>query len=936
MGVIEELESTSGVATPFLRPESVFLPTYLITPDDTPVARSLSLLITTPINARSLAIQAIDADIASVVSRVGESDRLVLETLVGLAADSLAGSGIPANPPNGWPLDTDKFTALLPAIAATDRFWIRRTADAPPQSATIGNTPYELCLELASAQRTAFRMRAVLVDGDCRRTLESDDVVLIGDRPLVLIDNCLRPLRSFGCPLEPLLELARSGVPVTRKDATRLARMLATLPAPPRLDLPQPWTLTPVQQPPTGQLHLSFAGEAVTGDLSFDYGGSVAPSLRPGDTFVDSQRAAQVFRDRSAEGALRRELAEFGRLADDRLECNPERIADLVYALTDRGWTIFADGRTLRRPGAANLGVSSGIDWFDLDGGVTYDGAVAQLPELLKAARSGRGVVRLDDGSLGILPREWLERHASLLALAEVDGEKVRFRSSQAALLDELLDGAQDVRLDERFRDIRQRIRNFERIEPGDPPEGFLGNLRDYQRHGVGWIRFLGDFGWGGCLADDMGLGKTIQVLAWLAGRAATRTAGEARLPCLAIVPRSVVHHWMDESERYAPQLKVMVYHGATRFNLLGHISSHDLVVTTYHTLRNDIGDFSKMEFDAVILDEAQAVKNARSQAARAVRVLKARQRLALTGTPVENHLGDLWSLFDFLNPGMLGAVGAFRETFVNDDDPARLDRLRAAVRPFVLRRTKRDVAPELPEKTEETIYCEMTDAQQKKYNELRDFYRASVFGRVESDGLARSRMHVLEALLRLRQTACHPGLLDANLPADDSGKIEALMPMVLELIDEGHKALVFSQFTSFLSIVRTLLDREGVTYEYLDGKTRDRQARIDRFQKDDACKLFLISLKAGGVGLNLTAADYVFILDPWWNPAAEAQAIDRTHRIGQDKKVIAYRLVSGGTVEEKILELQGRKRDLAASIITESSSLMSELTREDLDVLLS
>ncbi|MEE8170785.1 MAG: DEAD/DEAH box helicase [Phycisphaerae bacterium] len=290
------------------------------------------------------------------------------------------------------------------------------------------------------------------------------------------------------------------------------------------------------------------------------------------------------------------------------------------------------------------------------------------------------------------------------------------------------------------------------------------------------------------------------------------------------------------------------------------------------------------------------------------------------------------------MNPGMLGAASAFRGAFTDADHTNGESRelLRRALRPFILRRTKEDVAPELPPRVEETIYCEMTEVQARRYAELRSYYRASVFEHVRADGLQRSGMHVLEALLRLRQAACHPALLDERVGLMQSGKFDALLPMLAEVIEGGHKALIFSQFTSFLALVRRLLDEAGHVYEYMDGKTRDRRARVARFQDDPSCPLFLISLKAGGLGLNLTAADYVFILDPWWNPATEAQAIDRAHRIGQDKKVIAYRLIARESVEEKILELQGRKRRLADAIITESPGVLAGLTRADLELLLS
>jgi SNF2 family DNA or RNA helicase len=309
-----------------------------------------------------------------------------------------------------------------------------------------------------------------------------------------------------------------------------------------------------------------------------------------------------------------------------------------------------------------------------------------------------------------------------------------------------------------------------------------------------------------------------------------------------------------------------------------------------------------------------------------------------LSGTPVENHLGELWSIFEFLNPGMLGTARIFKPgggTMLNPDDTTRR-LLSQALRPFILRRTKEQVARELPPKSEQTLYCEMGTAERRRYEDLRQHYQLSLLKQIEKQGLARSKIQVLEALLRLRQAACHPGLLNAERNGEPSAKLELLLEQLTEIVEAGHKALVFSQFTRFLKIVRNRLDRIGAAYEYLDGATHDRRARVERFQTDKNCGIFLISLKAGGLGLNLTAAEYIFILDPWWNPAVEAQAVDRAHRIGQTLPVFAYRLITRGTVEEKVLELQRVKRDLAASIITADNSLIRNLQREDLALLLS
>ncbi len=367
-------------------------------------------------------------------------------------------------------------------------------------------------------------------------------------------------------------------------------------------------------------------------------------------------------------------------------------------------------------------------------------------------------------------------------------------------------------------------------------------------------------------------------------------------------------------------------------------IAKHDLVLSTYGTLLRDAPQLAEIEFDYVVLDEAQAIKNASTASAKAVRLLRGAHRLALSGTPVENHLGELWSLFEFLNPGMLGeakvlklAGGLARNP---SEDARRL--LAQALRPFILRRTKQQVARELPAKTEQTIFCELEATERKQYDELRKHYRESLLQRVKEQGLGRSKMHLLEALLRLRQAACHPGLLDQKRVGDPSAKLDLLMEQLDDLREEGHQALVFSQFTSLLAIVRSRLDSAGVKYEYLDGATRNRQERVDAFQNDKECSVFLISLKAGGLGLNLTAAEYVFLLDPWWNPAVEAQAVDRAHRIGQTRPVFAYRLIARDTVEERVLELQKTKRDLADAILGEDNSLIRDLKREDLELLLS
>lgn len=683
-----------------------------------------------------------------------------------------------------------------------------------------------------------------------------------------------------------------------------------------------------------------YSGDTtLTAELLFDYDNHRVAWNEPGRGIFLSDRRILLLRDVSAERAAVRKLAAlefkrdnsaFGPRAS-QWSLHPSKLAAAVRTLVPQGWLIEADGQAFRSARRVTLRVSSGIDWFELRGEVDYGDASASLNDILEAIRRKENLVRLSDGAYGLLPEEWLARFAPLAIAGDASGDHLRFTRSQTALLDAMLAALPEASWDETFAVARQRLLHFEGIRPADQPEGFNGQLRDYQREGLAWLRFLREFNFGGCLADDMGLGKTAQVLAYLEER---RAAGAGA--SLVVVPRSLVFNWMREAARFTPALRVMDYSGPQRRQM--KIDDADVVLSTYGTLRTDIVELKEREFDTVVLDEAQAIKNATTAAAKAARLLRGKHKLALSGTPIENHLGELWSLFEFLNPGMLGSARAFSDYSAQSagNDPEGRRVLAHALRPFILRRTKGQVAKELPDHTEQTLYCELSGDQLAFYSKLRDAMRTSLFGQVDSLGLAKSRMHVLEALLRLRQAACHPGLVDPQRKKAGSAKLDLLVDQIAEVVEEGHKALIFSQFTSLLTLVKERLDKQGITYEYLDGQTRDRQERVDRFQTDPACPLFLISLKAGGLGLNLTAAEYVYLLDPWWNPAVEAQAIDRTHRIGQTRQVFAYRLVAKDTVEEKILELQKRKRDLADAIITEDNSVLRNLTRDDLEVLFS
>jgi SNF2 family DNA or RNA helicase len=747
-----------------------------------------------------------------------------------------------------------------------------------------------------------------------------------------------------------LLQLRADGnIQAPGEERDELLSTLLCMPGLPRLQVPEQLRYEEVTVAPQPCLRIQAedqrrAGGRFTAQLSFDYEGRLVPAFDKSGGFYDAAGRRFARRDNNAEQAALTLLSESGvrflpatwYQTEPAWDLPPTRLPHVVRAVLEAGWRLDVDGKIFRRPGTFHMDVSSGVDWFELRGEVEYGETSARLPELLEALRRGEKMVKLSDGTYGSLPDELLQRIAMLAGMGTPEDGHIRFRASQAGLLDALLAAQPEARFDERFALVRDEMRQFRSVEAAAQPAGFVGHLRDYQREGLGWMDFLRRFSFGGCLADDMGVGKTAQVLALLENRRELRAHGKSPGPSLVVVPRSLLFNWKQEAERFTPRLRVLDYTGLNRDST--DFSGWDLVLTTYGTLRRDAARLKDVEFDYVVLDEAQAVKNANTASAKAVRLLRGAHRLALSGTPVENHLGELWSLFEFLNPGMLGAASVFRVATGPgrsvDEDTRKL--LSQALRPFILRRTKDQVARELPAKTEQTIYCELEAPQRKLYNELRQHYRDSLLRRVQTEGLAKSKIMVLEALLRLRQAACHPGLIDVKRSGEPSAKLEALLEQLREVLDAGHKALVFSQFTSLLKIVRDRLDADGVVYEYLDGKTRDRQACVERFQNDSDCKLFLISLKAGGLGLNLTAAEYVFLLDPWWNPAVEAQAVDRAHRIGQTRPVFAYRLIARDTVEEKVLELQKTKRDLAAAIIGEDNALIRNLRREDLELLLS
>jgi len=606
-----------------------------------------------------------------------------------------------------------------------------------------------------------------------------------------------------------------------------------------------------------------------------------------------------------------------------------------IPALTKAGFEIYGEenlkaGRINRNTATLRVQISSGIDWFDLKTVVEFGDQQVNFHDIRKALKRKENYIKLADGSIGQIPQEWLEKYKHLWGLAEETADGFRVSDLHLSLLDSLLEEDASIQTPADLIQRRERFRYFERIAPQPLPKGFTGELRPYQKHGFDWLHFLREYKFGGILADDMGLGKTVQVLTYLQS---LQEQAQAESAALLVVPKSLIANWQRESEKFTPSLKFLEYMGNFRNKDVAIFNEYDVIITTYGTMLRDIEALHKYKFHHVILDESQAIKNPLAKSAKAARLLSAEHRIVMTGTPVENNTFELWSQFAFLNPGLLGSMDYFKSQFANpiesagDEKAAEL--LRKLVYPFILRRTKEQVALELPPRTERIVYTDMDTAQKKLYTQTRERYRAELMGLIETEGMNNARFKVLEGLLRLRQIAIHPALVDKQYKGE-APKFEVLLETLETLQAENHKALIFSQFVETLKLVKKELDARKIKYIYLDGQTQKRQDKVDEFQNDPSIPFFLISLKAGGVGLNLTAADYVIHLDPWWNPAVEMQASDRAHRIGQTRPVFVYKIIARGTVEEKILELQEKKRALVKNIIATEASFFKSLTQDD------
>jgi non-specific serine/threonine protein kinase len=698
---------------------------------------------------------------------------------------------------------------------------------------------------------------------------------------------------------------------------------------------------------PVARLYLSERDASLLVELRFAYNdGSTEfnkadPALSRLITHEDN-KVYRVHRSKARESSIAASMAEYDLIPYQTGFYTPvsdPRIWTLhdLPRLAGDGFEIYGEDKLRSanaRKSMPRLGISirSGNGFFDCGVRISVDGISATLAALVKAVRDESKFILLSDGSSGVLPVSWLEKFTSLFSFVDIDTKRqsIVVKEMHVGFADMLYQMADDKWADDVFKKQRLVLTNFEGIEQQTMPTDFNAQMRNYQKSGYDWFYFLKKFKFGGCLADDMGLGKTVQALALLQKE---KELGEGQ-PSLVVVPTSLLFNWQREAQKFAPSLAILTYHGGNRHQYENVLKMVDVILTTYGTLLRDIEMLSKIHFHYCILDEAQAIKNPLSQISKTFSDVKSTHRLTLSGTPIENNLSELWSMFSFLNPGLLGTYKIFQEKFIKpvekESDDVTASTLRKLIFPFILRRTKEQAAKDLPPKNEIILYTEMLPAQQTLYDITKEMYRGRVENSFNTRGFEKSGFQVLEGLLRLRQICSHPLLFDKSFTGD-SGKFRMVEESIVDIIAEKHKVLVFSQFVTALELLRERLRIHGVKSEILTGSTKNRQEVVDRFQSPKGAPVFLISLKAGGTGLNLTSADYVFHIDPWWNPSAENQASDRAYRIGQTKPVFVYKIITRNSIEERVLELQERKRFLMDAVIQTETSLFKKLSKDDI-----
>ena len=843
---------------------------------------------------------------------------------IGAIAGGRDGFGGLTQPQGPWALRGPDAAPLLMRIVSTG---LARCGAMPLQS-KLG-ADLDLVLAFMPAERGGeVTLQGRLVDEGGRSfALQDADAIVEGRDCLAIRNGCVHRVNQHGADKWPGLMLRGRSVQLPAADWASLVDKLARSGPLPRLQPPgatAPLPLTPCT--PVPRMTLQHHPRTFEGRVSFLYGGTEVQPESAARIVTDSTAPAQYLRDAEAEQRFLQEAEGIPGLAVEpgivgRFDAGAGAFDTTARMLLQRGWRLRLDGRPVRRVVHSQLSLSTNNGRLCLGGEVRCDdGEIISLLGALKAANERR-FLDLDAEGLLLVDGDLAERLGGIAALVS---DPTKVSRAQALLLEPLLESDSSGALS-----LKGSLARLAAPEAIAPPTDLQATLRPYQCDGLAWLHSLAREGVGGVLADDMGLGKTVQVLALLLGlRAQARNAGEPWHPALVVAPSSLLWNWESELARFAPTLKVLRHHGAAReFESLGDA---DVVLTTYGTLQRDVVELEGHQLSLLVLDEAQMVRNPATRSAQAVRAVQAPLKLALTGTPVENSARDLWAILDAVNPGILGEERRFMAAMNGGVSANFTASLARAVRPFVLRRTKEAVLPDLPPLTQQVIHAEPEPAQEKLSQTLLAAARRDVLGPLES-GSRVDNFTVLEALLRLRQAACHPGLVDPALRDEPSGKVEALVEELADVLAAGHRALVFSQFVSFLDIISVRLQRDGVAHARLDGTTKDREGVVRAFEQEGGAAVLLTSLKVGGTGLNLTSADYVFLMDPWWNPAVEAQAIGRAHRIGQEKPVFAYRMVTRGSIEERILELQERKRALAEALLGPDAGATPGMEADDL-----
>jgi len=654
----------------------------------------------------------------------------------------------------------------------------------------------------------------------------------------------------------------------------------------------------------------------------------------PASTLRDNKGLVRVRRDYTSEGSWEKDLLETDYtkkiVGTSHYYCSIESVAKSLTFLLEIGWQIEdCQGRKVCRQTDIELNITQQEIGALINGVVKYGEHDASITDVIGAFNRKERFIEIGVGLVGVLGNKI--EHAGLLTAIE-EGEVtpvgIQLKKNRFGCLADILESKENVRCDTSLMDLKNKLKTFEGIDRAEPTHAFTGALRPYQQQGVDWLNFLYTYGFHGLLADDMGLGKTVQVLAFL-----SRLNSDQ--PILIVLPTSLIFNWKREIERFLPSFNVVVHHGQDRIQDGSNLNKGVIILTSYTILRLDLHLFKPLHYACIILDEAQTIKNASTQTAKTLFQLSSRFRLSITGTPIENHPRELWSHFRFLMPDLLGEEQSFlAETTAAFADFRYLQKMRKKIKPFVLRRQKNEVATELPERIEQVVWVEMAPEQRLVYDEFIAKYKSNLFKKLEADGTAKHRMEILEAILRLRQICCHPTL--AMQTEATSAKMEAVLEDVAMAIEEGRKVLLYSQFTSMLALLAENAKARGWKFAYLDGSTTNREKVVQQFQEDKDVSLFLISLKAGGIGLNLTAADYVFLYDPWWNDAIENQAIDRAHRIGRTDTVIAKRYITLESIEEKMMKLKAHKKSLINDLIEGDELASSSLSLDDLSFLLS